>query len=123
MFILKTNRDWRTNQISQSVKLASQRRNRDRSGKDNKNSYFWKTKTKLVVRTIAIKEECYVLKKKKMHRSEKSVTPMGFAKYLRKLDVSENSKVYYGRFLRNGLHERYCDISKSRWDAQYLKGW
>ena len=65
MFILKTNRDWRTNQISQSVKLASQRRNRDRSGKDNKNSYFWKTKTKLVVRSIAIKEECYVLKKKR----------------------------------------------------------
>ena len=35
---------------------------------------------------------------------------MGFAKYLRKLDVSENSKVYYGRFLRNGVRERYCTV-------------
>ena len=39
---------------------------------------------------------------------------MDFAKYLTKSDVSENSKAYYGRFLRNGLHERYCYISKSR---------
>ena len=39
---------------------------------------------------------------------------MDFAKYLRKSDVSENSKVYYDRFLRNGLHERYSYISKSR---------
>ena len=31
---------------------------------------------------------------------------MDFAEYLRKSDVSENSKIYYGRFLRNGLHER-----------------
>ena len=30
---------------------------------------------------------------------------MDFAEHLRKSDVSENSKVYYGRFLRNGLHE------------------
>ena len=36
---------------------------------------------------------------------------MDFAEYLRK---SENSKVYYGRFLRNRLHERHCYISKSR---------
>ena len=41
---------------------------------------------------------------------------------VRKLDVSENSKVYYyGRFLENGLHEWYCYISKSRWDVQYLE--
>ena len=38
---------------------------------------------------------------------------MDFANYLRKSDVSENSKVYYDRFLRNGLRERYCYISKS----------
>ena len=30
---------------------------------------------------------------------------MNFAKQLRKSEVSDNSKVYYGRFLRNGLHE------------------
>ena len=35
----------------------------------------------------------------------KFITPMDFAEHLRKSDVSENSKVYYGRFLRNGLHE------------------
>ena len=39
---------------------------------------------------------------------------MDFKKYLRKSDASENRKVYYGRFLRNGLHEKYCYISKSR---------
>ena len=39
----------------------------------------------LFVQSIAIKEEA-----------------------IRKLDVSENSKVYYGRFLRNGLLEMYC---------------
>ena len=39
---------------------------------------------------------------------------MDFAKYLRKSDVSENSKVYYGQFLRTELHEKYSYISKSR---------
>ena len=39
---------------------------------------------------------------------------MDFAKYLRKSDVLENSKVYYGRRLQNRLHERYFYISKSR---------
>ena len=34
----------------------------------------------------------------------KHIVSMDFAEYLRKSDVSENSKVYYGRFLRNGLH-------------------
>ena len=46
---------------------------------------------------------------------------MDFTKYLRKSDVSENSKIYYGRFLGNGLHERYCYISKSRRDVQDLE--
>ena len=39
---------------------------------------------------------------------------MDFAERLRKSDVSENSTVYYGRFLRYGLHERCCYISKIR---------
>ena len=30
---------------------------------------------------------------------------MAFAENLRKSDVSQNSKVYYGGFLRNRLHE------------------
>ena len=51
---------------------------------------------------------------KKTKKCEKHIAPKNFAGYLRKSDVSENSKVYYGRFLRNGLHERYCYISKSR---------
>ena len=46
-----------TNQISQSIKLVSQRHNRDKSGKDSNNSYFWKQKNKLVIRSIAIQEE------------------------------------------------------------------
>ena len=48
---------------------------------------------------------------------------MDFAEHLRKSDVSENSKVYYDRFLRNGLHGRYCYISKTRGDVQYLEAW
>ena len=39
---------------------------------------------------------------------------MNFAEHLRKSEVSENRKVYYGRFLRNGHHERFCYISKDR---------
>ena len=39
---------------------------------------------------------------------------MDFAEHLRKSDVSENSKVYYGGFLRNGLQKRYRYIRKSR---------
>ena len=67
-----------------------------------------KTKNKLVVRSIAIKEEANnnnVFIKKRNTKGEKYITPMDFAEHLRKSDVSENSKVYYGRFLRNGLHE------------------
>ena len=51
---------------------------------------------------------------------EKYIAPMDFAEHLGKPDVSENSKVYSGWFLRNELHEWYCYISKSRWDVQYL---
>ena len=52
--------------------------------------------------------------KKKTYQRWKTDAPMNFAEYLRKSNFSENSKVYYGRFLRNGLHERHCYISKSR---------
>ena len=38
-------------------------------------------------------------------KSGKCITPMSFAEHLRKSDVSKYGKVYYGRFLRNGLHE------------------
>ena len=83
-----------------------------------------KIKSTLVVRSIAIKEEpkkCSVLIKKRHIKGGDYITLMDFAEHLRKSDVSENSKVCYGRFLRNGLHERYCYISKSRWDVQYLE--
>ena len=46
---------------------------------------------------------------------------MDIAEHLRKSGSSENSEVYYGRFLRNGLHDRYCYISKGRWDVQYFE--
>ena len=39
---------------------------------------------------------------------------------VRKLDVSKNTKLYYGRFLWNGLHEKKCYINKYRWDVQDL---
>ena len=37
---------------------------------------------------------------------------MDFAEYLRKSEGSENSEVYYGRFLRNGLHESIVRLAK-----------
>ena len=50
---------------------------------------------------------------------------MNFAEHLKKSDVSENSKVCYDRFLRNGLHEGIAILAstviKIRWDAQYLE--
>ena len=46
---------------------------------------------------------------------------MDTAEHYRKTDVSENSKVYYGRFLQNGFHERWFYISKTKWDVQYLE--
>ena len=42
-----------------------------------------------------------------------------FAEYLRKSDVSENSNFYYGRFLRNGLHESFAIFVKV--DEMYLE--
>ena len=62
-----------------------------------------------------------LLIRKRHIKGGKHIAPMDFAEYLRKSDVSENSKVYYGRFLRNALHERHCYISKSRWNVQELE--
>ena len=70
-----------------------------------------KAKNKLVVQSST---KYYVLIRKRDIKSGKHIAPMDFAEYLRKSGVSESSKVYYGRFLRNGLHERHCYISKSR---------
>ena len=56
---------------------------------------------------------CLYLSKRHI-KGEHHITQMDFAEHLRKSDVSESSKDYYGRFLRNGLHERYFYISKSR---------
>ena len=39
---------------------------------------------------------------------------MDFAEHFRNLDVSENRKICYGRFLPDGLRERYCYISNSK---------
>ena len=57
----------------------------------------------------------------KRRKGEKHIAPMDFAEYLRKSGISEDRKVYYGQFLRNGLHERYCYVSKSRSYVQYLE--
>ena len=43
--------------------------------------------------------------KRRHIKGEKYITPMNFAEHFRKADVSKNSKVCYGRFLRNELHE------------------
>ena len=62
-----------------------------------------------------------VLIRKRHVKGGKHIAPMDFAEYLRKPDVSEKSKVYYGRFLRNGLYERHYYISKSWWNVQCLE--
>ena len=54
-------------------------------------------------------------------KGEKHIAPTDFAEHLKKSYVSENRKVYYGPFLQNGLHEKYCCISESRWKAQHLE--
>ena len=54
-------------------------------------------------------------------KGEKHIAPTDFAEHLKKSYVSENRKVYYVPFLQNGLHEKYCYISESRWKAQYLE--
>ena len=89
-----------------------------------KRTILKKAKTGLTVRSIEIKEEAKNVMfwlKKDISKGWKHIALMDFVKYLRKSDVSENSRVYYGRFLRNGLYERHCYISKSRSDVQCLE--
>ena len=50
---------------------------------------------------------------KRHMKEEKDIAPMVFAIYLRKSELSGCRKVYW--------NERYCYISKSRWDVQYLE--
>ena len=47
-------------------------------------------------------------------KGEKHITPSDFGEHLKNSYVSENSNVYYGSFLQNGLHERYFYISEGR---------
>ena len=44
-------------------------------------------------------KKCYVLIKKYTSKIKKHIIPMDFEESLEKSDVSENKKVYYGRFL------------------------
>ena len=53
-------------------------------------------------------KKVYVLIAKRYIEGEKYIALMYFEKYLRKSDISENSKVERDKFLQNGLHERYC---------------
>ena len=69
--------------------------------------YNWKHGNKKQAKNV-------IFKKRHIKGDMKWIAQMDFAKYLRKSDVSENSKVHYGRFLQNGLHESCCYISKSR---------
>ena len=56
-------------------------------------------------------------------KSEKYITQIDFAEYLRKSDISERSKVYYGRFLQNGLHglDEMYSILKSANHCLFVK--
>ena len=59
-------------------------------------------------------KKCYVLMEKRHIIDKKHIAPIDFVDYLRKSDVLENSEIYFGRFVPNRFHERYCYISKSR---------
>ena len=50
--------------------------------------------------------------RKRHIKGEKHIALKDFAEYLRKSDVSENSKGYYGRFLR------YADPTTSIWNRE-----
>ena len=50
---------------------------------------------------------------KKYIKGEKHIDPMNFA--------FQGIANFRGKFLPNGLPERYWYISKSRWDVQYLE--
>ena len=51
----------------------------------------------------------YWIKKGPM-TGEKQIPSIDFAIYLRKSDVSENSKAYHGWLLRKWVHERYIKV-------------
>lgn len=65
------------------------------------------------------KNVVFWLKQRHM-KGEKHIVQINFAEYLRKWDVFREHQSFYGRFLKNGLHEMYY-ISKSRWEVQYLE--
>ena len=80
-----------------------------------------KTKNKLVVQSIAIKEEAknFVLIKKRHIKGEKQITPMILQNILENQTFQRIAK-----FIMVGFHE--MDFmkgigSKSRWDVQYLE--
>ena len=68
----------------------------------------------MVVRSEEGAKNVVLIGKKDISKVENTLLQWILQINLRKLDVSENIKVYYDRFLRNGLHERPCYISKSR---------
>ena len=71
----------------------------------------------LVIGSIEIKKEeknvMFWCKRRLIMNKGKDMASMDSAEYLRKSDVSENSKVYWNK--------KYCFISKSRLDIQYLE--
>ena len=82
--------------------------------------FFWKQEISSKQSNKGRSKKCYVLIKKMHIKVKTFIIPMNFVEHLRKSNVSENSKVYYGRLLRYRLYERYCYINKSRWDVQCL---
>ena len=109
--------------LANQNKLADQSCTCDRNVKGNNNSYIWKQKIKLVVEVQKKKEEAknvVVWLKQRHMKGEKHIVQINFAEYLRKWDVFRERQSFYGRFLKNGLHEMYY-ISKSRWEVQYLE--
>ena len=86
--------------IVELIKLPNQaihERTRDRN--------FLLGNSKFVVWSIEIKQEAKNVgfHLRKMHiKGEKHIAQIDFAEYLRKSDLSEDRKVYYGQFLQNG---------------------
>ena len=98
--------------IKLTNQLASQKHTRDRSSQDNNNSFESKQQVgRSKDRNKRRSKKCQALIKKRHIKGRKYVAPINFAEYLNKLEISENSKVYYEQFLQNRLHERHCYIS------------
>ena len=96
------------------MKLASQKPTCDRSSQYNSNFYESERQVGRSKYKKKKKQKMSCFDQKRHIKGRKHVAPMNLAEYLNKLDLSENSKVYYERFLRNRLYERHCYISKSR---------